>query len=304
MNQNYPMTQKNIYSVPFLTYEHREFVLWFFTGSRCNLECTHCYVESSPKANKHRYLRFETFKKHLDDVLKSNFNRIDIYFTGGEPFLNPDIINMIRESLKYGETTILTNGTRITDKMAEQLSTIQMSSSNKLIFRLSLDGPTSKRNDIIRGSNAFNRAHKGLENLIKYNLSFIITAMRSWTKNDDEKITKAFQELMVKNNIPPEKRKLKILPQLRFGREANRERSYNENELFTEQCFIDYNYTNLQCSKCRLVTENGVWVCPILVNEDKARMGDILDEKAFRPFEMRFMACWTCRMEDMNCTND
>ncbi len=63
------LEQKNVYSVPFLSDQHKEFVLWFFTGSRCNLECSHCYVESSPTADQHPYLTYETFWKYLDEAL-------------------------------------------------------------------------------------------------------------------------------------------------------------------------------------------------------------------------------------------
>ena len=111
-----------------------------------------------------------------------------------------------------------------------------------------------------------------------------------------------FIDLMVESGIPEDKHNLKIIPPLRIGREMHRSRPYEEKELFTDQCFIDYDFNQLQCSKCRMISENGVWVCPILINEEGARMGDTLEE-SFRPFPMTYMACWTCRMDGMNCTN-
>ena len=139
--------QKIIYDVPFLATELNEFVLWFFTGTRCNLTCTHCYVESSPENNSIPYLTYETFEKRLTEAVNKNFNKIDIYFTGGEPFINPDILKMIDQSLNYGNTTILTNGTRFNDKLVSELEQITENKKYSLTFRISIDGPTAPEQD-------------------------------------------------------------------------------------------------------------------------------------------------------------
>lgn len=302
--RTFPKAQRLVYEVPFLANKLKAFDLWFFTGSRCNLECTHCYVESGPYANKHPFLRFETFKKHLTDALKIGYEKLDIYFTGGEPFINPEIVEMLRESMKYSDTTVLTNGTRITENIAQDLATIQTNSSHKLILRVSLDGPTPELNDVIRGEGTFNLAGKGIKNLVKHGLIPIITTMRSWEKSTDKQIKEQFVDLLVEDiGVPEGKEHLKILPPLRIGREAERSRPYIDKELFTETCFTNYDYTKLQCCKCRMISENGVWVCPILINEDGARMGTTLHETT-KSFSMTYMACWTCRMDGMACTND
>ncbi|MFW9928475.1 MAG: radical SAM protein [Candidatus Thorarchaeota archaeon] len=296
------LTQKNVYEVPFLADTHKEFVLWFFTGSRCNLECTHCYVESGPKVNTHPYLTYETFSKHLQDALSRKDKKLEIYFTGGEPFINLNIIKMLEKSLEHADTTVLTNATRITKTVAKRLSDIQEKSAHKLIFRVSLDGPDEKSNDKIRGVGAFKTAQKGLKNLIDVGFNPIITAMNNWENKNNTTIKSQFVNLIADIGVPKEKTQLKILPPLRIGREAERTHPYTKNELFTPSCFDNYDYSNLQCSKCRMVSENGVWVCPILINEERARMGKTIKESA-RPFGMKYMACWTCRMEGMNCTN-
>ncbi|MCR9204458.1 MAG: glycosyltransferase, partial [Halobacteriovoraceae bacterium] len=65
--------------------------LWFNTGSLCNLECTNCYIESSPKHDRLQYLSINDLTKFLDET-KTNFKKLELVgFTGGEPFLNPNI---------------------------------------------------------------------------------------------------------------------------------------------------------------------------------------------------------------------
>jgi len=127
--------------------------------------------------------------------------------------------------------------------------------------------------------------------------------MRRWKETDFPNIKAEFN-LMLKNiGIPLDKQRIKILPPLRIGREAVRDRPYTNQELFTEQCFNNYDFYNLQCSRCRMVSENGIWVCPILINVDSGFMGRTM-EKAVRSFPMTSMACWTCRMDGLSCTND
>jgi MoaA/NifB/PqqE/SkfB family radical SAM enzyme len=301
MSLNFPKSQKNVYSVPFLATENGELVLWFFTGSKCNLECSHCYVESGPRANKHPFLQFQTFKNGLNEA--RNYRKLEIYFTGGEPFINPEFFNMLEEALKHGNTTVLTNLTRIDKKMANKLLKIQEKSNYSLTFRVSFEGSDADSNDIIRGKNSFDKAEDGLTHLVNAGFNPIVTIMKSWPDLKKEEMISNFQVMLEKIGIPKENQRLKILPPLRIGREAIRNQPYTEKELFTDKCFTDYDYNNIQCSKCRMVSENGVWVCPILVNEESARMGSTLTE-ASRPFPLKYMVCWTCRMDGMSCTND
>lgn len=294
--------QEIVYDVPFLGHELNEFVLWFFTGTRCNLECTHCYVNSSPENNDHPYLKYDTFKQQLDIALENNFSKIDIYFTGGEPFINPDILQMIDESLNHGNTTILTNGTRFSESTLETLRNIVKDRKYSLTFRISLDGPNKEEHDMFRGEGSFDKTMQGLKNVSGMKIDTIITAMRSWEKFESENKESEFISLFTESGIPQEKQKLKILPPLRIGRESVRSRSYNTTELFTEECFTEYDYKQLQCSKCRMVTEKGVWVCPILVNEEGAKMSNDING-SFKPFGMKYAACWTCRMDGMSCEN-
>lgn len=68
--------------------------------------------------------------------------------------------------------------------------------------------------------------------------------------------------------------RVKIMPVLYMGRAAESIRPYRDNERVTEGCFTNYNFPkgNLQCSWCRMVTSDGVYFCPILVDHRPARM--------------------------------
>ena len=69
--------------------------LWFNTGTLCNIECKNCYIESSPKNDRLVYLTFDEVKNFIDEAIEKNLGTEEIGFTGGEPFMNKDIIKMI-----------------------------------------------------------------------------------------------------------------------------------------------------------------------------------------------------------------
>ena len=144
---------------------------------------------------------YDTFEKRLNEAISKKFNKLDIYFTGGEPFLNPDILKMIDTSLNYGNTTILTNGTRFTNKMIENLQNITKTKKFQLIFRISVDGPTREQHDAFRGKGSFDKTMKGIKKVSDSNFKTIITAMQSWKKIEYEIINGEFIDFLVDNGI-------------------------------------------------------------------------------------------------------
>jgi hypothetical protein len=59
-------------------------------------------------------------------------------------------------------------------------------------------------------------------------------------------------------------------------------------------------WDHLQCSACRMVTDQGVWVCPILVNEPGGKMGSALAD-TLDDFALSHPACWTCHAYGVTC---
>jgi hypothetical protein len=95
---------------------------------------------------------------------------------------------------------------------------------------------------------------------------------------------------------------LKILPLLRLGAESLRTRGYHDDETVTPEMMLDYDEGQLICSSARVVTDQGVWVCPILLDSPEARMGGTLEE-AMTPYPLRHSACFTCYAYGAICSN-
>src|SRR5438093_6229525 len=120
--------------------------LWFqVAGTLCNLECRHCFISCSPHNHAFGFLGLETVRRLLDESVMLGVK--EYYFTGGEPFLNPDMVAILELTLQYGPATVLTNGTVFKDDWLLRLSHTEAASQYSLEFRVSIDGYTAAQND-------------------------------------------------------------------------------------------------------------------------------------------------------------
>ena len=94
--------------------------------------------------------------------------------------------------------------------------------------------------------------------------------------------------------------RLKVLSLFRIGAEEKRLRAYESRETLSGRSLTDEQTEKLQCSSCRMVTSKGVYVCPILIDEPRARMGESLGE-TLRPFELAYSSCYTCHEYGVTC---
>ena len=74
--------------------------LWFNTGTLCNIECENCYILSSPSNDALVYIKTAEVEDYLDQLSTRKWGVTEIAFTGGEPFMNPDMCDMARASLE------------------------------------------------------------------------------------------------------------------------------------------------------------------------------------------------------------
>ena len=113
--------------------------LWFNTGSLCNLTCANCYIESSPSNDALVYLSAAEVAGLLDE-LNAGWQAREIGFTGGEPFMNPEIIPIMEECLGRGfPLLVLTNAMRPMMKCADSLLALKDKYGAALTLRISVD---------------------------------------------------------------------------------------------------------------------------------------------------------------------
>jgi MoaA/NifB/PqqE/SkfB family radical SAM enzyme len=284
---------ENIPQVPMAGLE----TLWLQVGGTlCNLQCNHCFISCGPKNHSHEMMSLQQVQKAVDEAKSLKVK--DYYITGGEVFINPEIYEILETLLANGPLDVLTNGTQINREKAERLRKIQQRSEHPMQFRVSMEGFDEEANDKVRGEGSFRRAVAGIKCLSHAGFSTILTVTRSWPEEEDAEMETRFIEFLKDNAVVNPR--IKILPGFLLGQLAENERQYSQDEYVTEKCFENFDITSLQCAHSRMVTSKGVYVCPILVEHDEARMGDTIAE-TLRPFPLAHSACYTCRITGMTC---
>lgn len=271
--------------------------LWFqVAGTICNLRCNHCFISCSPDNHSHPMMSYAQVKGYLEEA--EGLGVREYYFTGGEPFMNRDIFPILEAALAQGPTSVLTNGLLIDDKKAARLKVLSDNSPYSFDLRISMDGYDAASNDPIRGQGTFDRILGGITQLAAVGLNPVITVTEAF---DDAKTREGRAQLLtfLKQAGLPQPR-MKILPLLRMGAEEGRERGYHAWETLAGTRLTKEELDNLQCSRCRMVSARGVYVCPILIDEDTARMGTSLTE-TLKPFSLAHAACYTCHVEGLSC---
>lgn len=273
--------------------------LWFQVGGTiCNLWCTHCFISCSPENHKFGFMSRETVRGYLEESKKYGVK--EYYFTGGEPFMNREMLEILDDTLAIGPATVLTNGILIQERVARGLRKIADTSIYSLELRVSIDGFTADSNDKIRGEGSFRKAMQGVKNLVDYGFLPIITASQTWEDSETEMVFHGFRKMLL--DMGYDRPRIKLIPPLRIGREKVRGRGYDQYEFVTKEMMADYDANLLQCSQGRMVTDRGVYVCPILIDYPEAKIANSLSG-SFKPYPLKHQACYTCYISGAICHN-
>ena len=131
--------------------------LWLYTNFDCNLKCAYCCVRSSPKAPR-RALGLEHIRRIAKEARSLGVK--EIFVTGGEPFVLPDIEAIVAACAEAAPTTVLTNGMLFSGR---RLAALRALPRERVTLQISLDSPTPERHDRNRGRGAWARATSGIE---------------------------------------------------------------------------------------------------------------------------------------------
>jgi len=161
--------------------------LWFNTGTLCNIECAHCYIESSPTNERLAYLTVADVTRFLDEADALGQRPHTAGFTGGEPFMNPDIAAILDAALARGhDVLVLTNAMRPMMRPRVQAALVELNRryGAKLALRVSLDHWRADRHDEERGIGSFAETLEGLRWLRDHHLSIAIAGRSRWGDSD------------------------------------------------------------------------------------------------------------------------
>ncbi|MDX2222882.1 MAG: radical SAM protein [Rhodospirillaceae bacterium] len=266
--------------------------LWFNTGTLCNLTCRNCYIESSPTNDRLVYLSRAEVAAYLNEIARDGLGTAEIGFTGGEPFMNPDIVGMIEDCLARGlRVLVLTNAMKPMIKLKPELARLRARGGDQLTIRVSLDHYTPAVHERERGPRTWQPTIDGLDWLAREGFR-IAVAGRSLTGETQAAARDGYAGLIAARGWPIDAHnpaQLVLFPEMDAGRDVPE---------ITTACWgiLNKSPDSVMCASSRMVVKhNGaaaptVAACTLLPYDPQFDLGPTLRDAA-RPVALNHPHC-------------
>jgi hypothetical protein len=278
--------------------------LWFNTGTLCNLTCHHCYIESSPRNDRLAYLSRAEVSAFLDEIEREGLPTRLIGFTGGEPFMSPDIIGMLEDVLSRElQALVLTNAMKPMRKLREPLLKLREAHGSRLTIRVSLDHYGSAVHEAERGRRSWAPTIDGLVWLARNGFA-IDVAGRRFTAEPEEVVRAGYARLFAELGVPVDAFdpvRLMLFPEMDVSRDVPE---------ITEACWgiLGKSPESVMCATARMVVKRRgdeapvVLACTLLAYDPQFEMGRTLAE-ASGPVALNHPHCASfCVLGDAACS--
>ena len=266
--------------------------LWINTGTLCNLACRNCYIESTPRNDRLAYIHADETAAYLDEIVRTNAGTRVIGFTGGEPFMNPEFMAMLSDTLERGfETLTLTNAMRPMMKHDEALLALRARHGRRLRVRVSLDHYTKALHETERGERSWAPAMAGLSWLDDNGFAPEIAGRTCW--GESEAAARAgYARLFAERGLTCEADNpvaLTLFPEM--------EEDASTPEI-TDACWatLGKSPADIMCSSARMVVKRRgasrpvVVACTLLPYDPRFELGETLSE-AVGPVPLNHVHC-------------
>jgi len=235
--------------------------LWFNTGSLCNVTCQNCYIESSPRNDRLAYLSHDEVRSYLNEIAQVNLPVTLIGFTGGEPFMNPEIIPMLEDALARGlRVLVLTNAMKPMRRRRETLAALRGRHGQRLAIRVSLDHYTPEVHEAERGQRTWKPAIDGLVWLARNGFN-VDVAGRRFTGEREHDVREGYARLFAELGIAVDAMdpvRLMLFPEMDPGRDVPE---------ITTACWgiLNKSPEDVMCASSRMVVKRKGAVRPAVV---------------------------------------
>jgi sulfatase maturation enzyme AslB (radical SAM superfamily) len=157
--------------------------LWFNTGTLCNIACHNCYIDSSPKNDALVYLTRTEVKAFLEQAASAPVRPSEIGYTGGEPFMNPDMIGILEDTLEAGfRVLLLSNAMKPMQHKKAALLVLQQRFPGQITVRVSIDHYTSAGHEQLRGPRTWEPSIAGLVWLAENGFDIAVAGRTVWNE--------------------------------------------------------------------------------------------------------------------------
>ncbi len=268
--------------------------LWFNTGTLCNIECENCYILSSPTNDALVYLTADEVTDYLDQLETRKWNVREIAFTGGEPFMNPEMNEMARRALERGyEVLILTNAMQPMQRKSVRAGLLELAKSypRQLTLRVSVDHWSAELHDKERGNGTFERTLDGMRWLRDNDIKMAVAGRTMWDETEVDSRA-GYARLYSDENF-----KIDALSPSETVLFPEMDEQIEVPEITTE-CWgiLNKSPTDVMCSNSRMVVKHkgaetpSVIACTLLPYDPQFDLGATLEE-AEKPVQLNHAHC-------------
>lgn len=273
--------------------------LWFHTGTACNLACPFCLEGSKPGDDRLQLLRFDDAIPFVDEALDLGVKQFS--FTGGEPFINKDIVGILDYASMHRPCLVLTNATEPLIKRLQQLEPLR-SRPHALSFRVSLDNPDATRHDAGRGEGMFASALEGLRRL--HDMGFHVSVASQLVPDvAPDVIAASFAGVFRTAGLPED------LPRIEFP-EFHPPGACVTPPQITEHCMTAFQTGEIRrsfmCASSKMVVKSGgrmrVYACTLVDDDPDYILGETLTEAMQISVSMKHHRCYSCFKYGATCS--
>ena len=254
--------------------------LWINTGTLCNLTCRSCYIESSPTNDRLVYITAAEVTEYLDEIQKKAMSTEEIGFTGGEPFMNPEIVPMLEDALSRGfRAIVLTNAMKPMQRLTAPLLNLKERHGAKLTLRVSIDHYSQTLHETERGKRSWTSAMLGLKWLSRHGFSIQLAGRTCWGESE-KSLRKGYARLFAAHGVSmdaEDHEALVLFPEMDATRDVPE---------ITEACWEKLGVlpSTIMCATSRMVikrkgeTRPKVVSCTLIPYDEAFELGQTLEE--------------------------
>ena len=273
--------------------------LWFHTGTACNLACPFCLEGSKPGDNRLQRITLADAQPLIDEALGLGVKQFS--FTGGEPFLVKDFINILAYASAHRPCLVLTNGTEPVLKRLHQVRRL-LESQHSVSFRVSIDYPDRARHDEGRGAGNFDKALRCLKGL--HELGFGVTVARQMNPDEDTgQVEQTFARLFETADLPGDLR-LVSFPDFGVPGDAPQVPDVTENCMTRYQ--TEATRRDFMCAFSKMVVKQDgrirVYACTLVDDDPSYDLGGSLGEAMRHRILMHHHRCYACFRFGSSCS--
>jgi len=273
--------------------------LWFHTGTACNLSCPFCLEGSHPGDDRLGRIRLADVRPLIDEAIGLGVEQFS--FTGGEPFIVKDFVNILRYAASLRPCLVLTNGTEPVVKRLHQIETLTQT-EHPISFRISIDYPDRKRHEAGRGEGSYALAWQSIRAL--HGLGFRTSLARQMDAGEDSQaIDAAFRKLFADNGLPEDTTIVAFPDFLTPG-------SNPRVPFVTQSCMTTYQTEETRrafmCAFSKMVIKHKgrmrVYACTLVDDDETYDLGGTLAEAMSKRIMLHHHRCYSCFAFGSSCS--